>query len=65
MRSQSRVIAHRPNLRRRSAAMRDRELLRRDLATYTTEAERLELAAMLKRAEPTHAAYVRSVLDEV
>lgn len=64
MRLQSRST-HRPTLRRRTATMRDRELLRRDLSTYTTEADRLELAAMLEHAEPADAAYVRSVFDEI
>jgi hypothetical protein len=63
MRLQNRV--HQPSLRRRTTALRRRQNLRRDLATYVTHAERLELVAILERSEPEAAAFVREVLDEL
>jgi hypothetical protein len=62
MRLQNRI--HRPSLRRRTTAQRDRQNLRRDLATYVTHAERIELAAILERSEPEAAAYVRDIIGE-
>jgi hypothetical protein len=44
--------------------MRDRHNLRRDLATYVTHADRIELAAILERSEPEAAAYVRDVMKD-
>jgi hypothetical protein len=65
MRLQTSPEAHRPSVRRRTKALRDRENLKKDLATYATHAERIELAAILERAEPGDAAYVREILDQV
>ena len=57
--------SHRPSVRRRMKALRDRQALRKDLATFSTRAELIELAAILERAEPEDAAYVREILDEL
>ena len=46
----------------RRAAHRD---LQRSLAVYTSYADRLELAAILERADPQDAAEVRAVLQEM
>ncbi|MDQ1730950.1 MAG: hypothetical protein QOK10_1109 [Pseudonocardiales bacterium] len=62
MRLQNRI--HRPTVRRRTTALRDRQNLRRDLATYVTHAERTELAAILERSEPQAADYVREVMRD-
>jgi hypothetical protein len=56
---------HRPTVRRRTKALQARQALKRDLAGYSTPSERIELAAILERAEPEHAAQLREILDEL
>ena len=51
--------------RQRSAKRAAHRELQRSLATYTTFADRLELAAILERADPEDAAEVRAVLDRM
>lgn len=57
-----RWAAARDDLSARRAARAAREMLRRELATFTTSADQHELDAILDRADPQAADNVRSLI---
>ena len=56
------LAATRDDLRARRTARASRRALMRELASYTTPAEHLELDAILDRADPAAAAQIRSLI---
>jgi hypothetical protein len=52
----------RKSLSSRRAARRNRQSLERQLASYTTPSERLDLEAMLDRHTPEDAAVIKAIL---
>ena len=65
MRIALRPRSHRLDLRRRTSAARDRRTLKTEVSCYSTHRDRIELAAILDRADPADAAYVRQILNEL
>jgi hypothetical protein len=64
MRIALRPRSHRFDLRYRTSAAHDRRTLRTELSHYSTDRDRIELAAILDRADPTDASYVRQILND-
>jgi hypothetical protein len=58
-----RWTAARDDLRTRRACRTSRKILERELASYTTPAEQLELDAILNRAEPKAADEIRRLIQ--
>jgi hypothetical protein len=54
--------AARDDLRNRRASRASRETLERELASYTTPADKHELNAILDRADPDAAAEIRRII---
>jgi hypothetical protein len=56
------LAATRDDLRTRRASRASRKALARELASYTSHAEQVELDAILDRADPDAAAEIRSII---
>jgi hypothetical protein len=56
------LAATRDDLRTRRASRTSRRALERELASYTSHAEQVELNAILDRADPEAAAEIRSII---
>ena len=59
------LAATRDDLRSRRASRATRKALEHELASYTSQAEQIELNAILDRAEPEAAAQIRSIWRSV
>jgi len=59
------LTATRDDLRSRRASRATRKVLEHELASYTSQAEQIELNAILDRAEPEAAAQIRSIWRSV